>query len=865
MAVPEQTPYSEYTGNGVTKSFALNFDCESKDHLIVLVDEIEPPIATWSLSAGNVVFTTAPASGSKITLQRNTPFGRTTDYQSFNNSFRPQTVNGDFDRLWLKLQELGVADWLMKLYVDRLHQQQEVKINDLKSYVDDRDDELQAYLMEEIRKQGVALDQLDDYYNYLMQRLAQIAVDRGWMAEFVINESGNTQQSVNDLGGVDYWHEKKFGYRLYGEARLLTGDIVKSTVAENSANPNIDMTGWVKVNSASQIFDSAGESLQALSDSYHKYIANVLNFGAKPIPGFDNRDAFEAAGAWLESKGGGTLYIPDGVFEFYSVFGTNNCCIKPRSNITYVGNFGRRSCLKFGDGLNSDKSYGCTFIFPPENSDSTELDNVKVRGICFDHNGSNNIMTQPPSSYPFTTAGQAVGIQHGDDIVVENNTFLNNPGRQTVMLGKNQTIHTIGKSTIRFNAFINCGKSVTGNSSQTDHSSIYSMCEDSDVYGNLFFNQTKDGISTAIELHGTRPKAWGNTIYNYGQAFNLAATVVDMSLGTFRENYVEGCAHIGTLWGFAGLSLSTLIKDNTFVIDIANQAQINGITNIQAGIVKNSHIVDDNTIIYTGSYTDADYASFIDIAHLTKLSFKRNEFPEGYSGRAVNISSVKSNATITLKGNDLLGVAGTSRTGYEECFWINSGLTTNIKQLIITDNTAIDCDKYLYTIPNVAATISSLVEKGNTISKNMVDVANVGAAVVLGARAAIVDRISNRINARASQGSRVFDTSTGKRYVKATNNETSVGWVEEFTSIAVGSATWASSTLNAGATRSTTISVSNAITANSIINYSFGAPLQGTFISAEYQDATTIKLSQYNPTSGSLTFSNTVATVQVSG
>lgn len=197
MAVPEQTPYIEHTGNGVTTSFALKFQCESKDHLIVLVDEVEPPIATWSLTGGNVVFTTAPAAGKKITLQRNTPFSRATDYQSYNNSFRPPAVNEDFDRLWLKLQELGVADWLMKLYVDRLHQQQEEKINDLKVYVDDRDDELRSYLMEEIRKQGVALDQLDEYYNYLMQRLAQIAADGGWDASLIAYGPLN-QKQVND-------------------------------------------------------------------------------------------------------------------------------------------------------------------------------------------------------------------------------------------------------------------------------------------------------------------------------------------------------------------------------------------------------------------------------------------------------------------------------------------------------------------------------------------------------------------------------------------------------------------------------------------------------------------------------------------
>lgn len=183
MAVPEQTPYSEHTGNGSTTSFALGFQCETKDHLIVLVDGIEPPIATWSLTGGNVVFTTAPAAGKKITLQRNTPFSRTTDYQSYNNSFRPPAVNKDFDWIWWKLQELGVADWILGARIDAL-----------KNYVDRKDDELKAYLLEEIRKQGVALDQLDEYYNYLMERLAQIAVDKGWDASFVVDGDKNQHQ-----------------------------------------------------------------------------------------------------------------------------------------------------------------------------------------------------------------------------------------------------------------------------------------------------------------------------------------------------------------------------------------------------------------------------------------------------------------------------------------------------------------------------------------------------------------------------------------------------------------------------------------------------------------------------------------------
>ena len=89
MAVQEQTPYQEITANGVTTSFVLDFDCENKDHLIVTLDGVEPPVGNWSLTGGSVVFTTAPANGALIVIQRNTPFSRSTDYQSYNNSFRP--------------------------------------------------------------------------------------------------------------------------------------------------------------------------------------------------------------------------------------------------------------------------------------------------------------------------------------------------------------------------------------------------------------------------------------------------------------------------------------------------------------------------------------------------------------------------------------------------------------------------------------------------------------------------------------------------------------------------------------------------------------------------------------------------------
>jgi|GEM_PF-4824925 len=250
MAVQEQTPYIEHIANGVTTSFALEFDCKDKEHLIVLVDNVEPNVGTWSLANGSVVFGTAPANGKIISIQRNTPFRRDTNFQSYDNSLRPATINKDFDWIWYKLQELGVADWILGNRIDAL-----------KNYVDRKDDELKAYLMEEIRKQGVALDQLDDYYNYLMQRLAQIAVDKGWDASFVVDASGLTQQEINNgflLSEMLDIPKKLDGSMVYLKSRLPPNYALKNPFSGggrfiyDSSKSNINdgglvIDGWVRV------------------------------------------------------------------------------------------------------------------------------------------------------------------------------------------------------------------------------------------------------------------------------------------------------------------------------------------------------------------------------------------------------------------------------------------------------------------------------------------------------------------------------------------------------------------------------------------------------------------------------------------
>ena len=63
-------------------------------------------------------------------------------------------------------------------------------------------------------------------------------------ASKIESDSGQTQQVINDFGGAK-WYAKSGGYELGATVKLENGDKVKSTVANNIIDPNVDMTGWV--------------------------------------------------------------------------------------------------------------------------------------------------------------------------------------------------------------------------------------------------------------------------------------------------------------------------------------------------------------------------------------------------------------------------------------------------------------------------------------------------------------------------------------------------------------------------------------------------------------------------------------------
>ena len=109
MSVPDQSTIFPYTGNGVTATFAYGCYLLSADDLVVVVDGVEMTTGfsingIGSQSGGAVIFDTPPADGSKIVIYRSVAVKRDNDYQR-NGDFRSDTVNRDFDRLWMALQD----------------------------------------------------------------------------------------------------------------------------------------------------------------------------------------------------------------------------------------------------------------------------------------------------------------------------------------------------------------------------------------------------------------------------------------------------------------------------------------------------------------------------------------------------------------------------------------------------------------------------------------------------------------------------------------------------------------------------------------------------------------------------------------
>ncbi|HGL4177127.1 TPA: phage tail fiber protein [Citrobacter koseri] len=117
MSVPNQTPYIIYNANGLTTVFPFEFYIINAGDIQIsingtVVTSGYSVTGVGNIGGGDVTFLTPPASGNVVMLERVVPTYRLTDYQD-NGDLLADTVNKDFDRLWMAIQRsfiyLGLA------------------------------------------------------------------------------------------------------------------------------------------------------------------------------------------------------------------------------------------------------------------------------------------------------------------------------------------------------------------------------------------------------------------------------------------------------------------------------------------------------------------------------------------------------------------------------------------------------------------------------------------------------------------------------------------------------------------------------------------------------------------------------------
>lgn len=300
MSVPVQTPSKEYIANGTTTAFPLEFNCDKAEYLIVTLNGEDAPVGSWTLANDTVTFNVAPPNGVVVNLERNTPFQRTTNYQLYDNSFRPSAVNKDFDLIWWKLQELGYRDqviWLalVKEIADRIagddnlqnqintidewlaNLQQNVNENtsDIAQLVTDLSKEIADRIANDEALKEMFLAMMDEAINEgTINALAITHVDSLEALEAIANVWDGRTVYVKDLGHYEY---------------------------------DSDTTTWVKVyQDADNVRDGDQTQKEINNLNRLKNLVSITDFGAKGDGITDDSNAIQAA---LDT--GKSIFIPE--------------------------------------------------------------------------------------------------------------------------------------------------------------------------------------------------------------------------------------------------------------------------------------------------------------------------------------------------------------------------------------------------------------------------------------------------------------------------------------------------------------------------------------------------------------------------
>ncbi|MEG6547663.1 glycosyl hydrolase family 28-related protein [Acinetobacter bereziniae] len=549
MTVENQLPLQHFTANGNTKTFAINFAVEGKDNIKVTANGEVVTVDAYSYDnlTKAVVFNIAPVVDTAITIERVTSLDRSISYATYNNSFRPETLNYDLDRIIRILQEQGYTDAVVINDLAQEIYERSQQNSELRGQIEDHSLSLitiQTIQQEETNKRingdnevALAARAYTDFM--LTMNNTNPSIFSGIADNIVITETGETQRQINsknvsnvasiyELSLINKPKENQIVFVSSYHINLNKGGglfIYKSS-KKNVYDGVVNFNGWVRIG--------------------HDNKVSITDAGAKGDGVTDDQPFISTAYEYLNSIGGGTLYIPNGTYLIntvnYATDGTLNqqFAFPIYNNIQILGESREKAIFRMANGVIYKDlmraNLGCALFADAHLA--VKIKNFSLKNFKVDMNGINNTIVNLP-----TTGGIDQSVQQAvfpmlyifdyygsENVIVDNVWVHQNSGMNSIYIGHKST-NTIIQNCL----FTDHSDYITGNQLIKDHSTIYiggfgnKVLNNSFVMGHdavLTLNpRTKISyISTAIEAHGVGTIVSGNYVDGYGAPFLAAST-----------------------------------------------------------------------------------------------------------------------------------------------------------------------------------------------------------------------------------------------------------------------------------------------------------------------------------------------------
>lgn len=519
MSVPNQTPYIIYNANGLTTVFPFEFYIINAADLQVSINGTTVTSGysvsgTGNVGGGDVTFITPPASGSVVMLERVVPTYRLTDYQD-NGDLLADTVNKDFDRLWMAIQRsfiyLGLA--LRRPLLGGPFNAEGYRIANLGDPVDSQDAVTKKYLENNtlVRTLRVPEAYVEQLPAAPLRANKLLAFDNSGRPIVVLPASGSASDVMIQLAATD-------GEKYIGECPTIavlrtiepTYDKQRITLREHTAGTGLGGGQFRAVLSGSTYTDNNGTIIKTAGGAawlrINADVTNPLMFGALGDGVTNDVVAINRAIASASKTDllGRTYLISGGAIEVYnsnpcSVYGgkitepaVNNSTMmrvsgsgKTITDIIFDGTTGLTSRgIIFASGSSTSKVSGCQFL------------NLKMPGIGVSGDYTNNIFCS--------------------DITIDRNLF-NNCGNSGVNYDRN-TIVMDGafQCTISNNRATNCNWGVIFRKPYTYPGLTETYCLYNRVVGNYFSAKAGYPYNQCISAQSQRHfKASGNAIEGF--------------------------------------------------------------------------------------------------------------------------------------------------------------------------------------------------------------------------------------------------------------------------------------------------------------------------------------------------------------